>query len=81
MSPERAGAYRRDRGWKETAMKLALFGVTGTCGGPLLDAALGAGHEVRALARAPQKLDRADPRLAVVTGDCLLYTSPSPRDS
>lgn len=50
-------------------MRLAMFGVTGTCGRPLLAAALSQGHVVRALVRAPEKLGRTDPRLEVVKAD------------
>lgn len=50
-------------------MKLALFGATGTTGTALLDQALDAGHDVRALARTPAKISRTDPRLTVIAGD------------
>ena len=50
-------------------MRIAMFGVTGTCGAPVLAATLDAGHEVRVLARAPHKVARADAR--VTPGDAL----------
>jgi hypothetical protein len=52
-------------------MKIAMFGATGTCGGPILHAALDAGHEVHVLARSPEKVRRTDRRLTVTTGDAL----------
>jgi len=52
-------------------MRLAMFGVTGTCGGPLLTTALDRGHEVRALARAPEKVGPTNSRLTVVAADAL----------
>ncbi len=51
-------------------MRLAVFGGTGTVGTPLVEQALRAGHEVRALARSPEKLrPAASPRLTVISGD------------
>ena len=50
-------------------MKIAMFGVTGTCGTPLLAATLDAGHEVHALARAPHKVTRTGAR--ITPGDAL----------
>jgi uncharacterized protein YbjT (DUF2867 family) len=50
-------------------MKLAVFGATGTVGSALLAAALDAGHEVRALARTPEKVHRRAPSLVVVHGN------------
>jgi putative NADH-flavin reductase len=50
-------------------MKLAVFGATGTTGTALLEQALGAGHDIRVLARAPAKISRASPRLTVLAGD------------
>jgi len=50
-------------------MKLAIFGATGTVGGALLTQALDAGHQVRALARTPSKINRTDPSLTVVPVD------------
>jgi putative NADH-flavin reductase len=52
-------------------MKIAMFGATGTCGGPIMEAALDAGHEVHVLARAPEKIQRTDRRLTVTAGDAL----------
>jgi uncharacterized protein YbjT (DUF2867 family) len=45
------------------AMKLAMFGATGTVGSALVGKALAAGHELRVLARTPAKLTGTDPRL------------------
>lgn len=50
-------------------MKLAIFGATGTTGTALLEQALGAGHDVRVLARSPAKVSLAGPRLTVLAGD------------
>jgi len=53
-------------------MRLALFGGTGVVGAALLDQALAAGHDVRALVRDPARLPtplRAADRLAVTRGD------------
>ncbi|HEV2089395.1 MAG TPA: NAD(P)H-binding protein [Cryptosporangiaceae bacterium] len=50
-------------------MKIALFGATGTLGAPLLERALGRGHEVTALVRTPAKVSAEDPALTVVAGD------------
>lgn len=51
-------------------MRLALFGGTGTVGSAVLGQALGRGHEVRALARTPEKVSRrTDQALTVVSGD------------
>lgn len=50
-------------------MKIAMFGVTGTCGTPLLAATLDAGHEVHVLARAPHTVTRTEAH--VTPGDAL----------
>lgn len=50
-------------------MKLAVFGATGTVGSVLLDKALAAGNDVRALARTPSRLTLDHPSLTVVQGD------------
>lgn len=50
---------------------IALFGGTGKTGRRVLERALAAGHEVRALVRDSGKLDAVDPRLHVVVGDVL----------
>ncbi|MFD8971948.1 NAD(P)-dependent oxidoreductase [Streptomyces sp. NPDC059593] len=54
-------------------MKLLLFGVTGGTGAQLLAQALGAGHQVTAVARHPARVPVTDPgaRLTVVPGDVL----------
>lgn len=49
-------------------MKLAVFGATGKSGQALVAQALAAGHEVRALARTPAKLD-SQAGLSIVAGD------------
>ena len=49
-------------------MKLAVFGATGKSGQALVAQALAAGHEVRALARTPAKLD-AQAGLSIVAGN------------
>jgi nucleoside-diphosphate-sugar epimerase len=59
-------------------VKIMLTGATGLIGSHTLAAALAAGHEVTALVRTPERLDRAlelhgldpaDPRVEVVVGD------------
>ena len=50
-------------------MRLLILGATGPTGRNLVDQALGAGHEVTALARNASRLTVAHPRLAVVAGD------------
>jgi putative NADH-flavin reductase len=50
---------------------IALFGATGKTGRRVLQRALDAGHEVRALVRDPAKLGSAEPKLTLVTGDVL----------
>lgn len=54
-------------------MRLALFGATGRTGRLVVERALAAGHELIALARAPERLAPAE-RLTVVVGDA---TDPS----
>ena len=49
---------------------LAVFGGTGKIGGQVLERALTAGHDVRALARDPAKLPTSD-RLTPIRGDVL----------
>ena len=48
---------------------VALLGATGMVGGYLLEAALGRGYTVRALARNPAKLARFSGRITIITGD------------
>ena len=50
-------------------MRLLILGATGATGRNLVDQALGAGHEVTALARDASRLTVVHPRLAVVVGD------------
>ena len=50
---------------------LALFGGTGKIGGLVLERALAAGHDVRALVRDPARLSLTSDRLTVVSGDVL----------
>jgi len=50
---------------------IAVFGGTGKTGRRVLDRALAAGHEVRALVRDPARLDLDSARLTVVVGDVL----------
>ena len=52
-------------------MRLAIFGATGRTGRHLLEQALEAGHEVRALARDPQRLPDGARAVDVVEGDAL----------
>ncbi|KAI9008619.1 NmrA family protein [Hyaloraphidium curvatum] len=49
-------------------MRLAIFGGTGKTGRLVVERALAAGHEVRMLARSPDKVALKDPRLTVVAG-------------
>ncbi|GAA1846376.1 NAD(P)-dependent oxidoreductase [Agromyces salentinus] len=50
---------------------IALFGATGKTGRRVLDRALAAGYDVRALARDPDKLTITHERLTVIAGDVL----------
>lgn len=50
-------------------MRIAIFGASGRTGRPLVEQALEAGHEVRALVRDPSKLTESHGRLAVIRGD------------
>lgn len=52
-----------------TDITIGLFGSTGQTGRHLLHHALRQGYAVRALARAPQKLDTASDRLTVIKGN------------
>lgn len=52
-------------------MRIAIFGASGRTGCPLVEQALAAGHEVRALVRNPSKLRIRHKRLAVIRGDVL----------
>jgi uncharacterized protein YbjT (DUF2867 family) len=54
---------------KETIMKLAVFGATGTVGTALVPQALAAGHELRILSRNPSKVTVSGPGICVVKGD------------
>ena len=40
-------------------MLILIYGVTGMCGQACAEAALNAGHQVRGLARHPEKLDKS----------------------
>ncbi|TDN91628.1 SDR family oxidoreductase [Microbacterium sp. BK668] len=50
---------------------IALFGATGKTGRRVLDRALAAGYDVRALVRDPRKLATASDRLTIIRGDVL----------
>jgi uncharacterized protein YbjT (DUF2867 family) len=52
-------------------MKIALFGATGGTGREVLAGALTQGHQVRALARAPQRLEPMPAGVTVIAGDVL----------
>lgn len=52
-------------------MRVAIFGATGRTGRHLLEQALAAGHEVRALVRDPARTPVRHERLAVVEGDVM----------
>ena len=52
-------------------MRVAIFGASGRTGRPLVEQALAAGHEVRALVRDPSKLQTGGERLVVIRGDVL----------
>lgn len=49
-------------------MKILVLGATGATGRLVLDQALAAGHQVRALVRSPEKLTVSSPNPEVVTG-------------
>ena len=48
---------------------IALLGATGMVGGYLLQEALARGHNIRALARTPAKLDEFREHITIVQGD------------
>jgi putative NADH-flavin reductase len=50
-------------------MKLTIFGASGRTGRPLVEQALGAGHDVTAFMRNPAKLQVKHDRLRIVQGD------------
>lgn len=52
-------------------MRVAVFGASGPTGQHLVRQSLDQGHTVVALVRTPSKIDMADERLRVVTGDVL----------
>lgn len=52
-------------------MKVVVFGASGRTGRPLVEQALGHGHEVPAFARDPSSIPRGHERLRVVSGDVL----------
>ncbi|GAA2093533.1 NAD(P)H-binding protein [Streptomyces albiaxialis] len=54
-----------------TKARIAVFGANGTIGSRVVREALDRGHEVTAVVRDPKKLEDADPRVTVVTGDVL----------
>lgn len=56
-------------GW--CGVRVAIFGASGRTGRPLVEQALAAGYEIRALVRDPSKLPVDHERLAVVRGDVL----------
>jgi putative NADH-flavin reductase len=52
-------------------MKIVLWGATGLTGREVLNQALGAGHEVKAVARKPSQIEVEHTNLSVVRGDVL----------
>lgn len=56
-------------------MKLIIFGSTGDTGRQLTAQALELGHIVTAFTRSPEKLDQKHPKLRVIKGDVLDYSS------
>jgi putative NADH-flavin reductase len=52
-------------------MKVVVFGPTGKTGEQLVQQALDAGHQVTAVARRPEAISLAHPRLEVLPGDVL----------
>lgn len=49
-------------------MKIAILGATGRTGKWIITESLSRGHELVALVRSPEKLEKASPRLHIVTG-------------
>ena len=52
-------------------MKIVLWGATGLTGREVLSQALNDGHEVKAVARNPERLEAEHANLTVVRGDVL----------
>jgi len=52
-------------------MKLTIFGATGRTGLPLIEQALGAGHEILAFVRSPQRMVIEHADLTLVQGDVM----------
>lgn len=50
-------------------MRIGLFGATGQTGSRVLEQALEAGHEVKALVRSPEKIAITSEKLEVIKGD------------
>ncbi len=71
MEPHRQLQAERDREVVQAVMKLTIFGATGRTGRQLVEQALGAGHEVKALARDPSRLPVRHEKLTIVQGDVL----------
>src|SRR6185436_964769 len=61
--------HPRSAATRGNPVRLLILGATGPTGRNLVDQALGAGHEVTALARNASRLPVAHPHLAVVVGD------------
>lgn len=61
--------YKDHPGPASEQYTVALLGASGMVGGYLLREALARGHEVRALARTPAKLDEFRHRITIVQGD------------
>ncbi|HVH26047.1 MAG TPA: NAD(P)H-binding protein [Vicinamibacterales bacterium] len=52
-------------------MRILVLGATGSVGRLIVEEALSRGHEVRGLARTPEKLDDLAGRVSVVRGNAL----------
>ncbi len=62
----------------QAGLRLLVVGATGGTGRKLVEQAVQRGYHVTALARNPSKLEIAHPRLTVMQGDVMDYTSLEP---
>ncbi len=56
----------------QNSLSIFVFGANGGCGSQIVQQALDAGHQVKALVRNPEKLTLSNPKLKVIKGDVLI---------